>query len=246
MLLNAGHLDKMFPAIIRGKSVLAPIKIDLIHGGARCVDSFCWDIYSTLVSPDEFSARLCSDLNLHPAFQPKIALQIAEQVESYNTIASLIKMALRNDILPNSHKIREKVLMNITVRQNTIEYSDKFFWDPMCSELTPEQFARITCADLGLPAEMEAVISFKIRETLFRNMITWLDEPKSAEMLPTIPDSQVPKASETKISLVTAVQAVDMATNLWKRAKPASIEDQIYTPMPFLPADRDTNASIWR
>lgn len=248
MLFNPVHLEKTFPAVIRGRKVLVPLKIDLTHGGARHVDSFCWDIFgSTKMSPYEFAARTCADLNLHPAFQTKIALQIAEQVESFESIIALIKMTLRNDLLPNIHKIREKININISIRHGTIDYSDKFIWDPMCSAITPEKFARTTVADLGLPADMEPVIAFKIRETLFRNMISWLDDPNLVETVPTISaEEALSKVSEIKISLVSATQAVDMATNLWKRAKPSSVDDHAYTPMPYMSLDKDSNASIWK
>ena len=156
MLFDAVNMDNIFPAILRGNSMLVPIKIDIVQNGARYVDSFCWDVYNLIMTPDEFALRTCIDLNLHQSFRSKIALQIAEQIDSYDSIVSLIKMALRNnDIIPNSQKIRDKINMSISVRHNTIEYSDKLVWDPMSSELTPEKFAKITVSDLGLPADME-------------------------------------------------------------------------------------------
>ncbi len=42
-------------------------------------------------------------------------------------------------------------------------------WDLSSSsfENDPETFAEKTCSDLGLPAELEPVIAFKIRESVY-------------------------------------------------------------------------------
>ena len=48
--------------------------------GARYVDTFCWKLYNSILTPDQFAWRLCGDLNLPLTFQSRISLQISEQV----------------------------------------------------------------------------------------------------------------------------------------------------------------------
>jgi hypothetical protein len=111
----------------------------------------------------------------------------------------------------------------------------------MSSCITPEQFAYVTCKDLGLPTDLRPAISNKIRETLFRWVISLIEHPESTE---TAVAAEF-KVSDTKVSLAQSYQAVEMATSLWKRAKPSTMEESAAVPQPLLPAERNTNAAIW-
>jgi len=183
---------------------------------------------------------MCTDLNLPYPFRQKIALQIEEQVESYGEIVRLIfKYA---DRIPNwTNKMQEMHTISIGIRHNTLDYSDKIQWSPLSVALTPEEFAIITCRDLGLPFEIEPAISHKIREHLFRWFINILDNPQLCETIMLTDE----KPSDTKVSLVQPNQAVDMSINLWKRAKPNALEECAVIPQPLLPANKDSNGSVW-
>jgi hypothetical protein len=111
----------------------------------------------------------------------------------------------------------------------------------MMENFTPEDFASVTCADLGLPSEMEPAISHKIRETFFRWLLSILQNPL-CEDLSLQKEFQV---SDSKIALVPGSQTVDMITNLWKRAKPNSIDESAAVPQPQLPSDKESNSEIW-
>ena len=105
-------------------------------------------------------------------------------------------------------------------------------------------FARTTCADLGLPTDMEPAIAHKIRENIFRSIITWLDDIRSGAVIEE--DAELaPVPSDIKVNLVQPNHTVDMMSNLWKRAKPVSADDTAAIPQPVLPADRDSNAGAW-
>jgi uncharacterized protein YeaC (DUF1315 family) len=106
--------------------------------------------------------------------------------------------------------------------------------------ISPEIFARTTCADLGLPPDMEPAISHKIRENILRSVVSWMDEGAIDCSQATVETN-----SELKVSLVQPNQAVDMIANLCKRAKPNSIDDQAAIPQPMLPTDKDSNSSFW-
>ena len=44
------------------------------------MDTFCWKLYNSFLTPDQFAWRLCNDLNLPQCFQSRISMQISEQV----------------------------------------------------------------------------------------------------------------------------------------------------------------------
>ena len=52
---------------------IALILIILCAVGARYVDTFCWKLYNSILTPDQFAWRLCSDLNLPLTFQSRIS-----------------------------------------------------------------------------------------------------------------------------------------------------------------------------
>ena len=81
------------PAIMRGRNVLAPIKVDLIHAGARHVDTFCWDMGDKVDDVEVFAARCCADLALPVGFASKISAQMTEQLDSYAEIIGLLEYA---------------------------------------------------------------------------------------------------------------------------------------------------------
>lgn len=105
-------------------------------------------------------------------------------------------------------------------------------------------FARTTCADLGLPTDMEPAIAHKIRENIFRSIITWLDDVRSGVVIEEEVDL-APVPSDIKVNLVQPNHTVDMMSNLWKRAKPISADDTAAIPQPILPVDRDSNVDAW-
>lgn len=236
----SGANEDEIPAFLKG-NVLVPLKIDLTYNGARLVDTFSWNLYNSCFTADEFALMTCLDLNLASGFREKISQQIQEQIDAFVDIVEIIKEHAK-DVVPNwSTKIREHQVITMGIRHNTLDYTDKISWDPMSSSITPEQFAYITCKDLGLPAELRPAISNKIRETLFRWVISLIEHPENTETA-VIAEFKV---SDTKVSLPQSYSAVEMATSLWKRAKPSTIEESAAVPQPLLPQDKVTNASIW-
>jgi hypothetical protein len=228
------------PSFLKG-NVLVPLKIDITYNGARMVDNFSWNLYSSCLSVDEFALMTCIDLNLSSGFQEKIRQQVQEQIDAFRDIVDLIR-SHGPAIVPNwSKKVREHQVITMGIRHNTLDYTDKISWDPMSSSITPEQFAYITCKDLGLPHDLRPAISNKIRETLFRWVISLIEHPQNTETAVTAEF----KVSDTKVSLAQSFNAVEMATSLWKRAKPSTMEESAAVPQPLLPAERGTNAGAW-
>ena len=197
------------------------------------------------MSPDEFSARTCSDMSLPPAFNHKISIQITEQISSYREIISLFHSdsLFAHKLLKN---IQNPIQMMVGLRHNNLDYLDKFTWDlySYSNGADPEIFARKTCEDLGLPLEMEPAISHRIRESLMKIIISSIELNDSSKQQ-SAPDLYQETESDIKISLVQPNISVDMISNLCKRAKPHTAEDQAYIPQPMLPKNRYTNALIW-
>ena len=145
--------------------ILVPIHIEVSSKGCKYVDSFTFPLFDPIISPDDFSQRTCSDLNLPLDFRWKISSQIQHQISCYRELWVAFNVAVNENIFP-----KENILQNISicVRHNSIEYCDTFSWDLTSPEGSPEKMARVTCSDLGLPPEMEPVIANKIREEIIR------------------------------------------------------------------------------
>jgi hypothetical protein len=230
------------------EEILAPLKVDISFKGARYVDSFCWNCNpeTNTMSPYEFSCRTCADVGLPDGFQLKMAMQIQEQVDAYRILINMLKshgteiISRMNSLMP----------MTLGIRLHTVDYADHFQFD--CCNSTPyapEYFAKVTVMNLGLPGEMEPVIAHNIRENIFRMLFAYVEQQSSgkaaaaagaAEASPELAPSQL------NVTVVAPNQAVDMITNLWRRARPMHFDDQQSIPQPMMPAQVDANAHVWR
>lgn len=146
------------------EDLLVPIRIDLVHKGTHYMDTFTWNLYNSICTVEEFVMKLCSDLNLPVTFISLISSQIYQQIDSYFILFSLFYHNLSPYLL---QQIQE-VIVDINLRHNVLEYSDKFQYNPNSLSFSPEKFAQVTCGDLGLPPEMEPTIAFNIREATIR------------------------------------------------------------------------------
>jgi len=108
------------PSFLFDADLLVPLKLDITVKGARYVDSFCWNVFNSLLTPEEFAARTCADLSLPPAFQHKIALQITEQVDSFRDIISVLHAGGQgNQVVAEA--IPSPIQMMVGLRYNTID-----------------------------------------------------------------------------------------------------------------------------
>ncbi len=242
--MSSSSQNRDIPAIICGENVLVPIKVDLTYKGARLVDTFCWNLYHPAMLPEEFVAVLCRDLNLPVGFHSRVTLQILEQIQAYQILVESIRLYAPSAIPNWSKKINQLQPITIGIRHGSIDFSDKVEWNPMDDTLSPEEFAATPPADLGLPPEIEPAIAHKIRESLFRWLYTMVQSPNLTPSETNLIAEF--KVTEAKVNFVTPNQVVDMVTNLWKRAKPNTLDEVAAVPQPQLPPDKDTNALIWQ
>jgi hypothetical protein len=160
---------------LEADDILVPIRIDLTHKGAHYIDSFTWNLYNSLCSVEEFVMRICCDYNFPVTFIPLISYQMQQQIDSYFILFSLLYNQSSQQILSQL----SSMIVELNIRQNVLEYSDTFQWDPNSLSCNPEKFAQITCGDLGLPPEMEPSIAFDIRESIIRFCLPSLFCPSS-------------------------------------------------------------------
>ncbi|KAF8454208.1 hypothetical protein BGX38DRAFT_1089855 [Terfezia claveryi] len=162
--------------------ILVPIKLDMdIDSSRRLKDTFLWNVNETLITPDHFAMTMCMDLDLplNP-FSAQIAAAIRNQVEEYASVAVVP--------LPEGAEFRTIVRLEICLRKWL--FVDRFEWDiasispppapattsaPSHPALTPESFARATCADLGLTGEFIPTITSAIYEASLLHKKTLLD-----------------------------------------------------------------------
>lgn len=141
--------------------ILIPIKISVENPSSthKVVDFFMWNINETLITPSQFAEILCTDLDLPNSMQSQISESIIQQIEDYNYVSSL---QFSPEIGPCV------VVIELSVNLNKQLYQDKFEWDLNQSDVTPELFAHIVVADLGLSLEFKPAISHALHEIAIR------------------------------------------------------------------------------
>lgn len=143
-----------------GSDTLVPVKLNLEYnaGASKLIDFFMWNINETLVTPDQFASLLCLELELPNLLHLEIVDSINKQVEDYQFVI--------NSQLPLG--VEYHVIIELSVNLDKKLYEDKFEWDLNQSEVTPEDFAEIIVADLGLSLEFKPAISHSLHEMTLR------------------------------------------------------------------------------
>lgn len=151
---------KLTDANHKNNDVLIPIRLNLEYNGgsSKLVDFFMWNLNETLITPQQFSILLCNDLELPTHLQLEITESIIKQIEDYNFALSL-------QLPPN---VEYHVIIDLSVSLNKQLYQDRFEWDLAQNEVTPEQFADIVVADLGLSLEFKPAVSHSLHEIILR------------------------------------------------------------------------------
>ncbi|KAJ9050029.1 Chromatin structure remodeling complex protein sfh1 [Entomophthora muscae] len=154
------------PAVTE-EALLVPIRLEIDLGEYRLKDTFLWNLHETLITPSKFAEILCSDLNLPTAqYQTMIEDSIIEQLNRFQEIH--LQISSSSSIFQEKEQDHDiKVSIELDFLLGRYHFKDAFEWDPS-SDTTPEEFATILAADLGLGGEFVAVISHSIREQLLK------------------------------------------------------------------------------
>jgi chromatin structure-remodeling complex subunit SFH1 len=136
-------------------TVLIPIRLDLDLPNGRLHDTFLWNLYETLITPEVFATTMGADLDLPGNVVATIAAAIRDQLAEYAPVAQI-------SIPESSGEMR--AVCSLTVNLDDVVYADKFEWDLANTLLSPEHFARVICAELGLRSEFVPSIAAGIYE----------------------------------------------------------------------------------
>ncbi|KAJ3369394.1 hypothetical protein GGF31_005301 [Allomyces arbusculus] len=142
------------------RELLVPIKLELDLDGYKLRDLFVWNVREAMVSPEKFAEIMCTDLGLAPKFVPIIAMSIRNQIDECVELGA----ELVDDVAWD-----EPLVVEIEVLIGRVLVRDRFEWDPQ-GTLTPEQFARTTCADLGLAGEYVPLLAAATRDAIHRQL----------------------------------------------------------------------------
>ncbi|EGV64555.1 Chromatin structure remodeling complex protein sfh1 [Yamadazyma tenuis] len=140
--------------------VLVPIRlsIDYNGGNSKYQDCFMWNLNQTLISPEEFASIAATDLELPTSVHSVMVESIKKQIEEYKQYSNLQ--------LPSNMEYH--VIINLAVSLGKILYEDRFEWDLTQTDVSPEMFADIVVADMGLSLEFKPAIATSLHEVISR------------------------------------------------------------------------------
>ncbi|CAG8710575.1 3803_t:CDS:2, partial [Acaulospora colombiana] len=187
--IDKSHLGKLTPncsSLEKAEAqaslpvVLIPIRIEIDTDNLRIRDCFTWNLNESLITPNHFALLFCADLHLDPAYAEQIANQIRAQLEENGATAAL-------DLPVNTEREGEilheddagpgdcRVVLQIDVQIGTKHLLDHIEWD-LRSSLTPEEFTKLFCADVGLTSEAMPMVAHAIHEEMLKHkkdVIEW-------------------------------------------------------------------------
>ncbi|KAF7364830.1 SNF5-domain-containing protein [Mycena venus] len=150
------------------RSALVPIRVEFETETHRIRDCFVWNLNEQLIQPENFARIFCTDLDL-PAvpWVETVTNQIRAQLEEHEAIA---RLELTNDGFDDEgEEVPEcRVILSIDVQIANHHLLDHIEWD-LLSPLTPEDFAKTLCCELGLTGEAVPLIAHAIHEELMKH-----------------------------------------------------------------------------
>ena len=179
------------------RTSLVPIRVEFETDTLRIRDCFVWNINEALITPESFAKIFCLDLDLPESpWVETIAAQIRAQLEEWQDVAAAelgMDGALDPDQAGNGvEELPEcRVILSIDVQIANHHLVDQIEWD-LLSPLTPEEFSRTLCAELGLGGEAVPLVAHAVHEELVKHkkdVIEWgvlaaAEEPTNATPVP--------------------------------------------------------------
>ncbi|CAF2342316.1 unnamed protein product [Rotaria sp. Silwood2] len=146
---------------------LVPIRLDMEIEGQKLRDTFTWNKNEQLITPEMFAEILCDDLDLNTiAFVPAIAQAIRQQLEAHH-----------DDCL--GEHCDQRVIIKLNIQVGNVSLVDQFEWDMSDQQNSPEEFARVLAAELGLGGEFVTAIAYSVRGQLSWHQKTFSYSEKS-------------------------------------------------------------------
>lgn len=133
---------------------LVPIRLDIEIDGQKLRDTFTWNKNERIITPEMFAEILCDDLDLNIiTFVPAIAQAIRQQLEAH-------QQDTQGDACD------QRILIKLNIHIGNVSLVDQFEWDMSDKQNSPEQFARVLAAELGLGGEFVTAIAYSVRGQL--------------------------------------------------------------------------------
>ena len=133
-------------------SELVPMRIDIELEGRRLREFITWESQEPNFTPHFFAEVLCEEQKLPQAFAKEITRTIEQKLSRYEKYH------------PGNYECLQ--VLEIEVRVDNLVLRDRLIWDINNLENSPEAFAQMLCADLGLGGDVAASVSNAIREKI--------------------------------------------------------------------------------
>ncbi|KAJ7464675.1 SNF5-domain-containing protein [Mycena galericulata] len=171
MMAPTAHVHHPAEALEREatrRAALVPIRVEFETDTHRIRDCFVWNLNEELIRPESFAKIFCADLDLPEIpWAETVTNQIRAQLEEHEAIA---RLELTNDgVDAEGEEVPEcRVILSIDVQIANHHLLDHIEWD-LLSPLTPEDFAKTLCCELGLTGEAVPLIAHAIHEELMKH-----------------------------------------------------------------------------
>lgn len=177
----------------RKPTVLVPVRVEVDTETLRVRDAFVWNLNEELITPQQFARAFCTDLDIPLSHVDNVAGAIRAQLDEHAPIAA---MDLRGALFTPEGTIDHfaegpgedvpdcRVILSIDVQIDARHLVDHIEWD-LLSPLSPEDFAKGLCADIGLSGEAVPLVAHAVHEELLkhkRDALEWglLDDASGA------------------------------------------------------------------
>ncbi|KAG4414195.1 hypothetical protein IFR04_012682 [Cadophora malorum] len=148
---------------------LVPIRLEIDWDKIKLRDTFTWNYYDRIITPEIFAAQMVEDFGLTPpAHAPvleQVQTQLRDQLIDFYPQLYAGEEALDPELPYSAYKNEEMrilIKLNITIGPHTLE--DKFEWEINNPLNSPEEFAQSLARELSLAGEFTTAIAHSIRE----------------------------------------------------------------------------------
>jgi len=133
---------------------LVPVRVDVTVDGQRLVESVLWGIEEGLMTPEQFAARLCTDMGMPNTFVEPVATAVRDQVKGFVPPVFVVP----------GGQMESVQVIQLDLRVGRVVLRDQFEWDVLNPCGSPEAFAAGLVADLGLSTDFVPHVANSIRE----------------------------------------------------------------------------------
>jgi hypothetical protein len=234
----------LIPAWQRRAEELQSITLGVRHKSLDYSDTILWDPMDASITPEAFARGVGEDLAINGIVRSDDEPQLQQQTPLHNKTSN---KDIKSTSKPSSSATRASDSQSVSNAhlQTAIAYGIR-------EALFRRLFHLVEEVGLGEDQEAAEVEAAREKERAIETGTkapTTTVAPSSSTMLEyhtEEPSSLLTKRHWASFKLVQSQLVADMSLSLWKKAKPNSISDVAAVPVPLLPSDKNSNASVWR